>query len=221
MPKPSFPPSAKGGSSKTMWLISFTDLVSLLLGFFVMLYAMTEPQGGRWVQMVKGMSARSTATTHSDRTPEPTAAFNGALIETHSRINLDYLSVLLRSQLKELPEFSTVSVRREDDRVVIFLPGDVLFDRNAFAIGERGRRALFLLAPVVERIGDRIEVVGRAGGGPDARNAAWELALARAVAVAGQLRTIGYGADLVARASAGGGQAPDPGVDVVVRDQEG
>ncbi len=217
-------PSAEqrsGGHGRTMWLISFTDLMSLLLAFFVLMYSMSEPEAQRWAGLSKALtSARSTATAPSDAAAEPRAAFNAAAVEPQSVINLDYLGALLRTQTAANAELAAVEVRREDDRVVIVLPGTVMFDTVEGTFTDQGRRLLFLLGAVVGRTGNRIEVVGHAESEESGDGLAWERALTRAVAVAAALRETGYRRDLVARALLA---APSDGgaarVDVIVRDE--
>lgn len=219
------PSSAEAEAGKrSMWLISFTDLISLMLAFFVLMFSMTEPQQQRWARLSQAVSARSTATTPSEAPPEPRSAFNAATLEPHSAVNLDYLGALLNGQIAGSPDLAGVTVRREDDRVVIVLPGDVLFDARAGGFSDRGRRALFLLGAVVGRIGNRVEVVGHAEREDAPAGLAWERSLGRAVAVSMALRETGYRRDLVARTA----MAPlprtgarDTRVDLVVREQGG
>ena len=219
-------PVAEGrddAARKTTWLISFTDLMSLMLAFFVLMFSMAEPQVQRWSKMAQGLSARSTATRPSDAPPVPSAAFNAASIEAQSAINLDYLGALLHGQVADSPELAGVQVVREDDRVVIGLPGDVLFEQNAPMFSPRGRRVLYLLGAVVGRIGNRIEVVGHAEREAVPPEQAWERSLGRAVAVSMALREHGYRRDLVARTGMGRRLPTDiagPRIDIVVREQK-
>jgi len=208
---------------KTIWLVSFTDLISLLLAFFVLMFSMSEPQVQRWTKMAQGLSARSTATRPSDLPPVLAAPFNAATIEAQSTVNLDYLGALLHGQLAEVPDLAGVTVTREDDRVVIGLPGEVLFEKDAPMFSPRGRRVLYLLGAVVGRIGNRIEVVGHAEREDVPAGAAWDRSLARAVAVSMALREHGYRRDLVARTGMGRLLRTDtagPRVDIVVREQK-
>ena len=80
---PKLPTSDAQGAEarKTIWLVSFTDLMSLLLAFFVLMFSMSEPQVQRWARMAQGLSARSTAAAPSDVAPVPSAAFNAAALE--------------------------------------------------------------------------------------------------------------------------------------------
>lgn len=218
---PRIPVARHATAGRTLWLISITDLMSLLLAFFVLMYAMGEPDTGRWQQMTGGLSARSMAPTPSDVAPEARAAFNAATLEPHSAVNLDYLSALLRTQIADQPDLAGLVVLREDDRVVIVLPGEAMFEHGGVLLSDRGRRALFLLGDVVARVGNRIEVLGQAGReGVDAAQG-WERGLTRAVAVSAALRQAGYPRDLVARSAmtprAARG-AVDGRVDLVVRE---
>lgn len=217
-----------GGHRKTMWLISFTDLISLMLAFFVLMYSMSEPETQRWTRLVQGLSetipaARSTATAPSDRPAEPRAAFNAQAVEARAAIDLNYLGALLRSQISADAALAEVEVTREDDRVVIGLPGERVFDETGGAFTDPGRRVLFLLGAVVGRIGNRIEVVGHAEREDPAGGVAWERALTRAVAVSAALRETGYRRDLVARAvmapEAAGVATKRVRVDIVVREE--
>lgn len=209
----------------TLWLVSFTDLISLLLAFFVMMYAMAEPEPQRWARMVEGLaSARSTASTPSQAPAEPQAEHNALAVEEAWRVDRDYLGTLLRTQVADQPALAGVEVRTEDDRVTIAIPGAVLFEHGGLALGERGRRAVALLGAAVGRAGNRVEVVGHAEREDAASGHAWERALARAVAVANGLRETGYRRDLVARSLMAppgllGGRGPR--VDLVVRGLEG
>ncbi|HYH23422.1 MAG TPA: flagellar motor protein MotB [Azospirillum sp.] len=222
---PRYTPSADTEAGRrSMWLISFTDLISLMLAFFVLMFSMTEPQAQRWARLTQAVSARSTATKPSEAPPEPKAAFNAATLEPHSAVNLDYLGALLNSQIADTVDLAGVLVRREDDRVVIVLPGDALFEPRAGTFSDRGRRVLFLLGAVIGRIGNRIEVVGHAEREDVPAGLAWERSLGRAVAVSMALRETGYRRDLVARTA----MAPlprtgarDTRVDLVVREQGG
>ncbi|MFD1627531.1 OmpA/MotB family protein [Azospirillum griseum] len=206
-----------GGHRKTMWLISFTDLISLLLAFFVLMYSMSEPESQRWTRLARGLAetipaARSTATTPSDRPADPRAAFNAQAVEPRAAaVDVNYLGALLRGQTAANAELAGVEVRGEDDRVVIGLPGDRMFDPTGAAFTNDGRRIIFLLGAVVGRIGNRIEVVGHAEREDPTGGAAWERALTRAVAVSAALRETGYRRELVARAVMAVEESPRPG----------
>lgn len=203
------PPAEAPSSAASLWMISLADLISLMLAFFVLMFAMREPEPRRWADMRGLVSAPST----DDRPAapqvgeaQPTADFNVAMTEEVSARNLDYLTAVLRNQLAARPGLAGLTATREDDRLTIFVPAALLFDGDGPLLSERGREAVFLLAPVLARAGNRVEIVGRAAVESDPNQTGradggrgWERALTRAVLTAQGLRQAGYQTDLVAR----------------------
>lgn len=209
--RPSFarPPAETSSAAAGLWMISLADLISLMLAFFVLMFAMREPEPRRWADMRGLVSAPST----DDRPAapqageaQPMADFNVAMTEEISARNLDYLTAVLRNQLTARPGLAGLTATREDDRLTIFAPAALLFEGDGPQLSERGREAVFLLAPVLARAGNRVEIVGRAAAeinpsqpGQADGGRGWERALTRAVLTAQALRQAGYETDLVAR----------------------
>ncbi|CAK0752490.1 Chemotaxis protein MotB [uncultured Gammaproteobacteria bacterium] len=230
------------------WLISFSDMVSLLLAFFVLKFAMSEPVQPRWQALAGSVPAAAVRPGPSGEAAAPLPS-GLALRDPRSPVNLDYLSTLIANQFAANPELLGVTTQRQDDRVVIALADALLFEPNRAVFTSRGERALFLLGGTLGRLGNRIEVVGHAeretlpslssipasipagaGAGdgvgiPGPALGAWGVALARAVAVAAALRDGGYQPTLAVRAvgaadSATTGLRPRL-VDIVIREQRG
>ncbi len=211
--------SARGAVARSIWLISFTDLICLMLGFFVLAFSMSEPVTPRWQALATSLATRGIDGRRG-------AIFNIAMLDARSPINLDYLANLLRGQFSGNPDLAGVNAARQDDRVVIGLPDDSLFEGDQTRFSERGRQILFVLGGVLGRIGNRIEITGHAGlerPGAETERDTWELSLARAVAVGTALRQAGYQRHLVVRSMATD-SARMTGtaslIDIVVRDLE-
>lgn len=216
-----------GGPMNGMWIISFADLTSLMLAFFMLMFAMREPDPVRWRDMTGLTTAPSTSSRPAlpgDPTPEPRAAFNAEATEEVSARSLDYLSAVLRNQMTTRPALGGLTVARQDDRLVLFAPDALLFAPDGFTLTPRGREALYLLAPLLERAGNRVDVLARVSMTDDPATdggRAWERALTRAVLTAQGLRDAGYQVDLAAR----GGVADitidgEAGVELTIREQK-
>ena len=215
-------PPAHGAAARSIWLISFTDLMCLLLAFFVLAFSMSEPEQHHWQALTHALTAR--------RIGEHTGAvFNTGQLDGRAPINLDYLGTLLIGQFADSADMAGVVPVRQDDRVVIALPDTLLFEAGQAAFSERGRRILFVLGGVLGRVSNRIEVTGHIGleqPTSDGERDAWELSLSRAVAVGTALHQAGYQRHLVVRSVAADvvpvqafGHGPQPHlIDVVVRD---
>jgi chemotaxis protein MotB len=209
---------ARGAVARSIWLISFTDLMCLMLAFFVLAFSMSEPVQQRWQALAASLAARQIDGRSG-------AVFNVALLDPRSPINLDYLGILLKGQFAGNPDLAGVVPVRQDDRVVIALPDTLLFEADQSKFSEGGRQMLFVLGGVLGRIGNRIEITGHAGAEPvsaESERDPWELSLARAVAVGAALHQAGYQRHLVVRSVAGSDAPAVTGrahlIDIVVRD---
>ncbi len=201
-----------------VWLITFTDLVALMFAFFVMLFAMSSVKVNDWQSVIDSLS--QTLRPSEDKTlPAATSAFNIGTIFRKNAINLDYLASVLMEAVESHPLLSTGRLMRLEDRLVIALPGNLIFEPGGALMTERGRQALFVLGGVLRNIGNKIGVNGHSGPSPPGGGdytSNWELSTARAAVVANALRQSGYTDDITAFGYADGrfGQLSDlPGAD--------
>ena len=191
-------PEARGPSKA--WMITFTDLVSLMLTFFVMLFAMSNVKVDKWDSMIDALS-QSLNASGTKEVVVSSAQFNVSTIVRKQAINLDYLASVLEKTVAEHEMLAHSRIMRLEDRLVIALPGDLLFAPARADLSEKALAAVFNLGGVLRNIGNQIEINGHtdpvpATGGEYASN--WELSVARAAAVANALRRSGYTEDIVA-----------------------
>ncbi len=176
------------------WLIIFTDLVSLMLTFFVLLFSMSSIKVDKWESITDSLS-QSLSPTSSKKIAAATAQFNIASIFRKRAINLDYLSALLREVVPKDPLLAQGKLISLEDRLIITLPGRILFAKGESQLKEKARESLFNLGGVLRNIGNEIGVNGHTAPGKihgDNYESNWELSLARAIAVANELRRSGY-----------------------------
>ncbi len=196
-------------ASSSIWLVSFTDVMALMLTFFVLLFSMTEPAKQDWSEM--------TAALHSEfKRFHGAAQDRGTVDEINiDRINFDqalsipYLHMLMERIVQESRFLQQASLISMNDRLVISLPQDVLFEVGEAGIREEGARALYALGGVLTRVRNKVEVVGHADprpfrGDDGAFRSNWDLSLARAATVAGILESVGYSRDVTLRGASSG-----------------
>ena len=177
------------------WLLTFADLVALLLAFFVMMYATQRVEQGDWQALIKSLS-QSLKTERPREAPSPSAPENLRLLARSQAIELTYLETLLEGLRREEPALENVLFHRLDDRLIIALPADLLFRPGAAEPVPAARERVRDLALILRNISNRIDVYGHTDptpvgkGGVYASN--WDLSLARARSVASMLREAGY-----------------------------
>jgi len=182
------------------WLLTFTDLTALMLTFFVLLFSMSTIKDSDWQNLVDSLAPRM------DRVQEVTVALpqHEKSAEEVVRLpgsDLDYLSAVLKEQTAANPELAGVSIAHEDARLVIAVPGDLLFAPGSTELGEAGGKAAFTLAGVLRNLRNVIEIAGHAdptspGSGYPSN---WELSLGRAVVLADMLKGVGYRGEILVR----------------------
>lgn len=183
-----------------VWLVTFADLVALLLAFFVMMYATQRVEQGEWDSLVRSLS-QSLRTVAPRDMPQPSAPDNLRLLAGARAIELPYLQALLEGLRRSEPELANVLFHRLDDRLIIALPSELLFAPGDARPIPGARARVEHLALILRNVSNRIDIFGHTdptpvSGGRFASN--WELSLARARGVAVMLREAGYERPLAA-----------------------
>lgn len=184
-----------------VWLVSFADLISILVTFFVMLYSTTDVQPAAWDALREGLAQG--LGRRGGQAIEPPGMIRAPADEAIG-VNLDYLAVLLEERMAaDVGEAETTVVRR-GDRIVIALAARDLFGPDRVSVSGEAARRLARIAGLLIHVRNRIEVTTVS---PDLRRGradrVWETSIGRAHAVAQTFRRAGYTRDIAAMATAG------------------
>lgn len=188
-------PAAESRSSFAMpWMITLVDLISLLLTFFLMLFAMSVPSASNWREVVDSLARGLNAAT-APSGGAPLAERKPGSVTFVRALDLAYLEAVLAEKIETDLVLAQGRLRREGDRLILSLPADLLFASGSAELSAEARRAARALAEAFQFIGNRVEVEGHAdprpiGSAAFASN--WELSLARAEALAAALADAGY-----------------------------
>ncbi|NPA16140.1 OmpA/MotB family protein [Persephonella sp.] len=162
--------------SAPAWLISFSDLMSLLLTFFILLYSMSVLdikklmkflwyfQGEKVLQYTKTVS----------------------LLPPISMLPRD-MALSLKERIKRVLPIHAYQIEVIEDYVIVRLFNDVIFDKNSAQLSEKAKKALKNIARVLKALSKNeieIRVEGHTDINPPKGVDPWELSLKRAVNVA-------------------------------------
>ncbi|MFO1113125.1 MAG: flagellar motor protein MotB [Rhodospirillales bacterium] len=191
--------SAADHEARRTWIVSFADLLSLLLTFMVMLFAMSAVDPPPKPPAPAADTLAASLDWPGLRLPEAAARYAVDAARPAPALDLDYLAEVLRTTLRGEPLLGSARIERHDERVVLSLPGVLLFDSGAppgvTSVSAAAGAALAELMPVLRGIANRLAI--DAYGDPDPVAAAapsssgWEPALDRALAVARALAAAG------------------------------
>ena len=188
--------------SEGAWMTSFADLISLLLAFFVLLYATETGGAGQWERIRSSLAAKFN--------PGSAMAEGGATRTELSRMvpvgrDLDYLSAVLAERIASEGKLAGVRVERRAEGLFVVFPEGLLFEPGRHALDEATRERLRALVEILAKVPNRLEVYGHTDPSDPAETPqAWRLSIARAMAVAYELRRAGYPYAVTSMGYAGG-----------------
>jgi chemotaxis protein MotB len=205
------------------WMLTFADLLALILTFFVMLYAMNHARSEKWSGLAAVLQDHfSTGSGHPTDRPSPSGA-----AQLKDGMDLGYLQTVIEGQFGRAG--LAYRIERRPDELLIHLPQAVEADADGFHLTKEAESAARELGQVLEAVRNGISVSGHAASGlpGTAYGSPWELSLASARLVAKGIEAAGYGRNILAlghgdaylepESGAGHGNAPMGQVDVVIR----
>ena len=176
------------------WILIFTDMVALLLSFFVMLFSMSAVPVNEWETTIDILEEALNLSSEEEKDPTEDYNISSVLLE-RARTNVNYLLPIIEPKIKQDEIIKDSPIILLDDRIVISLSGDLLFASGKAELTEKGRKALFNLGGVLRNIRNTIGVYGYSEDEKfdrDKYSSDWELSLARAISVANELKRAGY-----------------------------
>lgn len=173
------------------WVISYADLVTLLLGFFIILYATADANEVKFEALARGLADAF----HVD---VKTAEAGGSILDGGTGIvpernlagtldfDLDQIRRLVEERTREAGLEGKILVTRDEDRIVIRLADNLVFPSASADIREDAKPLLAIVAEAVNSTPNEVRVEGHTDNIPLATEkyaSNWELSSARATAV--------------------------------------
>lgn len=184
---------------QNIWVIIFLDMLSLLLAFFILLFATSTPKKEKLQQFSGPMLERFNRALPVELPP---SSLDVLSIQPEIALNLDYLGSLLKERTDLDPFLNKAHIARREDSLVISFPSDLIFESAQASLKAEAKKALGTLSFILMNIDNRIEVRGHTDpailhGGAYTSN--WVLSLARARSVVNVLREFDYDRPVIAR----------------------
>ncbi|MFN2747616.1 MULTISPECIES: flagellar motor protein MotS [Bacillus] len=171
------------GRKSSNWIITFSDLITLILVFFILLFSMSQidlnkfkAAVGSFQERADGKSAAEHTVESHDRHSKKAAKSEDDMLK---KIN-DYIE---KNQLS-----GTITAKRDDRGVILVLQEAVLFDSGKADIKDKAYPVLDKIAILLKTVSNPISVEGHTDSRPISTYrfpSNWELSAARASTVIG------------------------------------
>jgi chemotaxis protein MotB len=190
-----------------MWMVTYGDLMSLLLCFFVLLLSFSTMDPAMFKE-ISGSLKEAFGVQREKVLYEIPKGLDIVSRDFAPRFNVDVVLEKIKSAIKLEFIKGEVDIEALDDRVILRLKDEVTFDQGSDKLKEEAKPALAKLRQVIEEVPGEVMVTGHTDNTPisNARYTSnWGLSAARAVSVvefllsdntiAGRrLAAVGYGA---------------------------
>jgi chemotaxis protein MotB len=164
------------------WMLTFADLVSLLICFFVLLYAMKTVNENIWKQITGSFAG---ALNYSQKfkkiTPNNESGVDAqAILKTD---DMEYIESVLNAKFakESLSEYVSFNRNFEDNSLHIIVPGKYMFVDDTNKITPKGESILVFISETVQYINDDLEIANYVKSSDDKR--AMQKSMLRSLAV--------------------------------------
>jgi chemotaxis protein MotB len=193
------------------YMLTYSDMITLLMTFFIVLYAMSSVSAAKYQQVAESLSAAFSgmpgiqaegAGGHSlSRTNAPLRAAPGTgLSPKHSKKSTPFME-RATSTLQTQINTGTIRLNTEARGVVLGLSGDIFFREGGAALSQDALASLEPVAELLSGLSEPIVVEGFTDATPVDKGSQFGsnlgLSSARAVAVAEALELLGVSKDRV------------------------
>ena len=163
-----------------IWLISYSDLMTLLFGFFVLMYVFASTKTGDAEKVREGLAK----------------SFGGAYVAPYEEL-ADQLAQKAKAELAEHPIMGQIDVQTPSDGMEITFRSNLLFQSGSAELRPAVRRTMKMIAGLISTSVEDAEIL--VGGHTDDSPihtrrfpSNWELSTARASSVVKEFISSGY-----------------------------
>lgn len=190
---------AEGHDNAERWLLTYADLITLLMVFFVVLYSMSSADSSKWkqisaaleqafnVDVLRGQSGASIDDTSGPPPPPIDNLISDQQVPQVARLQSAIQSVLNNATKDGGLQTPEVTVGTDREGVVIRLSGSYLFDSGRAELKPNSFALLDAIADQLKLEQNDIRIDGHTDSTPLIGSALyptnWELSTARALAV--------------------------------------
>lgn len=148
MKKKNRPPEDKG-----KWLTTYSDTITLLMCFFVLLYSISSVDAAKWEIIVKSFNPNAKSVSQIVTEEEPNEGpydVEGATEPQEIIDNFDDMYYMLKKTVEEQQLESDVEIKKGDGYTFITFRNNIFFDGDSYILRAEGKRVLDSFSKVIK-----------------------------------------------------------------------
>lgn len=176
------------GGGMMRWLITYADLITLLLAFFIVLYAMSRTEQIKFSLVSQALAQNFDSNSIIGSSPGPSiiTGMSGVESSAAEAKSLSQLQAKIQAALKAARVGNQVSVSTNERGVEVSLNATLLFTPGSAALAPSAVHLLQLIGIALKTVPNDVEVVGYTDSTPIRTTlypSNWQLSAARAANV--------------------------------------
>lgn len=164
------------------WLTTYSDMVTLLLTFFVMIVAMSEIKKDRLMEALSFFTGRTSVFENA----QPIPVYPGDSQEEEERVNRAEQVEVFVEEIKQMGLEDKVEVNFKDATMHVVITDSVMFSSGSTRLENTAQRVLSLVTGVLTEAKQTVTVIGHTDNQPINTfqfPSNWELSASRAASV--------------------------------------
>ncbi len=168
------------------WLLTYADLITLLLAFFIIMYSMSRMDAGKFDRVAKALHGilRGNASIVAEKDALDDGHLEGGGPLKIGRLRL--METQLREAVAQAGMEEQIEVTIDERGLVVHVTESILFDEASAELKEDAYPALRLVAEALRDVGNNVRIEGHTDSRPintPRFPSNWELSTARAATV--------------------------------------
>lgn len=168
------------------WMVTYSDMVTLILVFFILLFAMSQVDLEKFQAISQSFQGRTILDNHTSAVPLENDHEKEKASEAEKRDPMDRLMIEVEQFLEENGLNDVVSANRTKEGVALVLQENFLFESGKANVLASGKPFLNKIGSLLKKMDNHVEVQGHTDDRPIDNYrfpSNWELSAARASSV--------------------------------------
>ena len=147
-------------NNSSIWLTSFTDVIALMLVFFVMMFAMSKPKEYGWFAIVETMNNEFQSGVASENMTGTYGGVDMARVKHIKRLNTSYLSAILKNLRAKEPILQKISLISLSSKVRIAIKYEDIYSKDTpLEIKDSGTKILNALLDNIGHLQNTVDIM--------------------------------------------------------------
>ena len=182
-----------------IWMTTFSDLMSLLLTFFVLLFSMSSISREKFLKFIQTLEFMWGIEIIKQKTPPaPSQPAVNPPVETHSKIDRWSKAIEAAEQARQLLTKSGIKVKtlQKEKEIILRIPADELFKEGSYIPEREFLPLLRRVCAILKKLNMPIRIEGHTDNKPIYEYPKivdnWDLSLLRAISIAKDFISWGF-----------------------------